>query len=157
MKKRLIVTVLTLLLGLITTSIVNSAVIHEEEYKPTLTEPVEHHVPEEIHEEIHAEPHAVVPTPKMYYFYWTILGITLLTIVTYFYKIHRELPQHETKTLAIILVILGMTLYFLDQLPSVATYHEPTVIGLIKFVYRMVLGILFTVYAFFGIHEEHKL
>ncbi len=147
MKKILIVTGLILLLGLITTHTVMPAKIPEEKHQPTLSEPGEHQ-----------ETHTVVPTPKMYYFYWAILGITLLTIVTYFYKIHRELPQHETKTLAIILVILGITLYFFDQLPSVATYHEPTVIGLIKFVYRMVLGILFTVYAFFGIehHGSHK-
>jgi len=147
MKKRLVVTILLLLLGLITTRILTFAGTVEEKHKPILTEPVEHY-----------ELQAVVSTPKMYYFYWLVLGVTLLIVVGYFYKIQRGPLHQETQILALILIILGISLYFIDQLPSVAGYHEPTVLGLIKFIYRIILGILFMVYAYLGMehHNLHK-
>jgi len=146
--------------------------ITEETDKEIHTEAVEH---PEVHKVVlqpvqdNPEPaEGFVPAPRIYYFYWLLLIMTFLILVGYFYTIHREAPHRETKTLALILVVLGITLYFVDQLPSLAGffdmerkvfvegYHESTSIGLIKFVYRIVLSILFVVYAFLGVHEEHK-
>ncbi len=128
----------------------------------------EQKITEETHEEMHPEPHAVAPVPKVYYFYWIVLLLTLLIVVAYFYRTHGELPKRETLALAKLLIILGLVLYIIEQMPSLAGYfdtekkifvegyHESVVTSSLRLIYKTVLGILLVVYAFLGIHEEHK-
>ncbi len=188
MKKRLILIVPWLVFILLNTNVIAFSGKEKSGEYPA----VEHKVIEETHEEIHDESRPVTPrqvpsgpnagreqnkselalelvsVPKTYYLYWIILLLTLLIIVAYFYRTHGELPKRETLTLAGLLIILGLFLYLIEQMPSlsgyfdtekkkfVEGYHEPVVTSSLRLIYKTVLGIFFVVYAFSGIHEEHK-
>lgn len=166
MKRRLAVTVLCLVLILLNTN-VNA---FTNEGTGIQHQATEEKITEETHEEIHAEPHKAVPVPKIYYFYWGVLLLTLLIVAGYFYRIYKELPQRETLTFAALLIICGLVLYLVEQMPSFAGYfdtgkkifvegyHEPVVMSFLRFIYKIVLGILFVVYAFLGMehHGSHK-
>lgn len=108
------------------------------------------------------------PPPLIYYINWGLILIGF--IITCFYCLtvyKRGKPKHEGLGLAMLLIILVIVLYVTNQLPSVQRhfdpashqfadgYHESSVIGFVKFIYKMALGICLTIYGIIGREDHH--
>jgi len=103
------------------------------------------------------------PPPSIYYLYWMFLGLTFVIVCFYCLWVYKKgKPEHEGLSLSIILVSLVIILYAMNQFPElqrhfdsasrqfVNGYYESTTAGFVKFIYKIMLGILLMIYGLMG-------
>lgn len=92
--------------------------------------------------------------PPLYYLYWGGLIITIILGMRYLLAYQKGSASREDHTLALIIVVIGLFLYLIDQFPMLKHYHEPSVIGFARFIAKMWLGIIMTFFSFTWMHEN---
>ncbi|MDI6821342.1 MAG: hypothetical protein QMD66_00450 [Actinomycetota bacterium] len=106
------------------------------------------------HEAEHEEHHG---PPLLYFLQWGFLLVIFGLSTSYVRKIRtRGRSHHEGLTLAYILTFLILICYALNYHPSMHAYHEPSVVGFLKFGIMILAGAFVTVYGILGRHEEHE-
>jgi len=130
------------------------------------TEDSGHAAPAHGAEAGHGDGHHAGP-PLIYYANWAVLFLGIVLCGLYLIRVVKVgKPHHETLLLAFIFVCMAYFLFIsANHIPSMARqfdmktltfvdgYHEPPVLGFVKFVYRIVFGALLTVYAIVGMHH----
>ncbi|MGA1874030.1 MAG: hypothetical protein ACMUIA_00310 [bacterium] len=136
----------------------------------------EEKTPQDIHhtESHHGEPthsgkeHAPSgPVPMTYRVYWIGLIILAVLILGYFLIMYKKERIRLFPSLTVLLFLLAIFLYILEQLPFFAGYfepargfipgyHEPNTIGFLRFLYKLLLGIGLCAYGFVVFFSYHK-
>jgi hypothetical protein len=105
--------------------------------------------------------------PLVYLFYWGILILVMVIILIYFvyaYKSHRTKPVIP---LAVFLILFGLSIYILEIITTtfsgkfdlstlriIHEFHEGPDLGFLRFIYKFILGIFMTFFAFLNLDRK---
>ena len=130
--------------------------IHEKKYQENVPPQLEAHNAE--------HPGAL---PITYKLYWIGLILLVILLLVYFLIIYKKEKFTSLKPLTIVLLLLALSLYLLEQGriftgyfdPSmgkfVSPFHEPNTIEFLRFLYKLMAGIALCMYGFI-IFFSHK-
>lgn len=128
---------------------------HEEEERHT-----EHAEKKEHGEHSQDEHKETGHFPIIYLLYWAGLAGLLGISGRYLIKaLQGGISSVEVSPNDISLVMkmagLAIFIYLIDQTSSMRHYHEPVVVGFVKFLLKFAAGAAMVVYSFSGIEEHH--
>ncbi len=96
------------------------------------------------------------PPPFMYFVQWLVLIAAFGLGLGYLLRVRTKgKARHEGLRLAYALTFLVFLFFVLSYYPSITKYHEPGVIGMLKFLLLLATGALTTFYGVLGRHQEH--
>ncbi len=124
---------------------------------------------------VHAKPkeghgggHHAGNAPVVYYANWVLIAVTFIITCFYCLAVYKwGKPKHEGLLLAMFLVLLVIAIYGTAQFPQVQRhfdptahkfvdgYHESSIVGFIKFIYKFALGICLMIYGLIGREDHH--
>lgn len=106
-----------------------------------------------------------VPLP--YLFYWGILILVMVIILIYFVYRHKNKESKPMIPLAIFLVLFALSIYIIEiitpafsgrfdveALKIVHQFHEAPELGFLRFLYKFILGIFMTFFAFLNLDRK---
>lgn len=112
----------------------------------------------------HGDSHGKAPFE--YFLNWTLLSFAFIVACAYCLIVHkRGKPKRESMRLAVFLVLLALGVFATGQLPSVQRhfdvaamqfvdgYHESPLVGSVKLLYKIGLGLSLMIYGIMG--REH--
>jgi hypothetical protein len=105
--------------------------------------------------------------PLVYLFYWGILILIMVIILIYFVYRFKKKQARPIIPLAVFLVLFALSIYALEiiaptftgrfdpgSLRVVHEFHEGTNMGFLRFLYKFLLGIFMTVFAFLNLDRK---
>ncbi|MGA1863618.1 MAG: hypothetical protein ACMUHX_01000 [bacterium] len=105
--------------------------------------------------------------PLVYLFYWGILILVMVIILIYFVYRRKNKRLKPMVPLAVFLVLFAIAIYFLEiitpafsgrldpkTLKIIHDFHEAPDIGFLRFIYKFILGILMTFFAFLNLDRN---
>ncbi len=110
-----------------------------------------------------------VEVPILYLFFWGILLLVMVIILIYFVVRYKHGQKGPIISLALFFVILVLAAYFLETTPIlsktfdsetltfISKFHEDNKLGFLRFVYKFLLGIFLTLFAFLNMDRERFL
>lgn len=105
--------------------------------------------------------------PLVYLFYWGILILVMVIILIYF--VYRRKHKHLTPMipLAVFLVLFALSIYIIEIITPVFSgrfdlktlrivyeFHEAPNLGFLRFIYKFILGIFMTFFAFLNLDRK---
>jgi len=115
----------------------------QEEVK---TEEKQAQEPEEEHEKI----------PFILLLQWIGIFMILGIAGQFAFKWVKGVRTHRESWRAYFLALLTVLVLSLNYHPDIKRFHEPPLIGLIKFLLFLISGVLLTLYGVLGRHDEHE-
>ncbi|MGA1839134.1 MAG: hypothetical protein ACMUIU_00785 [bacterium] len=105
--------------------------------------------------------------PLVYLFYWGILILVMVIILIYFVYRRKNKKLKPMIPLAVFLVLFAIAIYVLEiitpafsgrfdpkTLTIIHDFHEAPDIGFLRFIYKFILGILMTLFAFLNLDRN---
>lgn len=105
-------------------------------------------------------------TPLIYLFYWGILILVMVVILVYFVIRYKRGQEKPVISLGVALVIFVLTAYLIEITPIfsgrfdpdtfkfVHEFHESPNLGFLRFMYKFLLGIFLTFFAFLNMNRK---
>jgi hypothetical protein len=105
--------------------------------------------------------------PLAYLFYWGILILVMVIILIYFVYRRKNKDLKPMIPLAVFLVLFALAIYIieiitpafsgrfdLETLRVIHEYHEAPDLGFLRFIYKFILGIFMTIFAFLNMDRK---
>ena len=105
--------------------------------------------------------------PLVYLFYWGILILVMVIILIYFVYRQKNKKLKPMIPLAVFLVLFAVAIYVIEiitpafsgrfdpkTLKIIHEFHEASDIGFLRFIYKFILGILMTFFAFLNLNRN---
>ncbi|MGA1790323.1 MAG: hypothetical protein ACMUIM_02465 [bacterium] len=123
---------------------------------------------EGTHESAMHEDHEIPSgMPLVYLFYWGILILIMVIILIYFVYRFKKKQTRPIIPLAVFFVLFAIAIYVLEIMAPTFTgrfdpvslrvvngFHEGTNLGFLRFLYKFLLGIFMTFFAFFNLDRK---
>ena len=142
---------------------------HEEAHHEMVHSHSEMAAEHETSHSVAAHSDDALPTeaPLIYLFYWGILILIMVIILIYFVYRFKRRPKRPIIPLAVFLVIFVVAIYGLEILTPtfsgkfdlatlriIAEFHESANLGFMRFIYKFLLGIFLTIFAFLNMDRK---
>lgn len=116
---------------------------------------------------IHEDQEIPSEMPLVYLFYWGILILIMVIILIYFVYRFKRKQQRPIIPLAVFFVLFAISIYVLEIMAPIFTgrfdpasfrvvneFHEGTNLGFLRFLYKFLLGIFMTFFAFLNLDRK---
>ena len=143
-------------------------IVHGENFHEAVEKENKTNPEKKNHGTIHNIEHPdTLSIPIAYKLYWIGLILLVILLLVYFLIIYKKEKFTSLKPLSIVLLLLALSLYLLEQGriftgyfdPSmgkfVSPFHEPNTIEFLRFLYKLMAGIALCMYGFI-IFFSHK-